>query len=309
MNSKLLHNSIWALKHLVLNAPNSLKMNCLDELGPGWLKQIINNGAEDRRVVHDNFTSSSNLGMGTSNAAGMQVDLLNAIDSDSTTIPSSQIEEDDGDVHMSDSEPETQSTRPKRTPQPPSSRAGSLNPYLGCSPDADDLAIQKEGLEFIRNLICGQGATEMIDFIFSELSQDRFFDMLLSKIKLSAQACTRVRRNQISELTVSVLYILTHIAAGLPRHRQILISQTELLKNVELFFAHEKREIRVCCAWLCINLTWVDDASDTPNCKARARELLKLGIFERLKFMENDSELDVRERTKTALHQMTNMLR
>lgn len=331
MNTKLLLNSIWALKHLVLNSSNLLKMQCLHELGPGWLKQIICNGAEDLHVAREReSTANTSMGMGTPNAAGMQVDLLNAVESDSNYFTSTEDEE--GDVRMSDSEPDSRQNRPKRTPNAPSSRAGSLR---STGPSADDIAIQTQGLEFIRNLTCGQGATDMIDLLFQELGQDKLFDLLLSKLNLrvdisdsnkSSHPSHRIlsstspqysirgglsnRLQQASsELSISVLYILIHIAAGLPRHRQILIAQTKILKKVVDLFKHEKREVRICCAWLCINLTWVDAGSDEPNSKARARELTKLGYLDQLKKLENDPELDVRERTKTAVHQMAAILR
>ena len=325
MNSQLLLNSIWALKHLVLNSVNSLKMECLNELGPGWLKQIISNGTEDKQSTRERESAANaSMGMGTPNAVGMQVDLLNAVETDSNG--STQTEDDEGDVRMSDSEPESRQNRPNRTPNPPSSRAGSL---LAIRPNPDDLAIQYQGLEFIRNLVCGQGATEMIDFLFSEFGQDRLFDLLRNKLSLrnpggathpnrrtpSTNSSNAIRRGRssdqqsITELSIPVLYILIHIAAGLPRHRQILIAQTELLKKVGQLFKHEKREMRVCCAWLCINLTWVDNGSDEQNCKTRARELTKLGYLDKLRSMESDPELDVRERTKTAVHQMAGMIR
>ena len=256
----------------------------------------------------------------------MQVDLLNAVDSEFNG--SSQAEDDEGDVRMSDSEPESRQQRPN----PPSSRAGSL---LAIRQSADDLAIQREGLEIIRNMICGQGAPDMIDFLFREFGQEKLFDILRSKLCLripggGSSSTHAGRRNNtltnpqsyslrgglsarhvqaISEVSTSALYILIHIAAGSPRHRQILITQTELLKSVIPFFSHEKRELRVCCAWLCINLTWKDEDSDEPGCRASARELTKLGYLERLKSLENDAELDVRERTKTAIHNFTMMLR
>ena len=301
MNAKLLLNSVWALKHLVLNSPNSLKINCLDELGPGWLKQIICNGTEELR---EQTLSSTSLGLQTPNAAGMQVDLLNAVDASTAN----QDEDSEGDVRMSDSEP----TRPKPIPR--------LSGSLSLATSADELAIQKEGLEFIRNLICGPGATEMIDYLFSELGQDKVFELLASKLRTrihnaynrrsNSKNSTGIRHTQAhAEIITSVTYILVHIAAGLPRHRQLLISQTELLKLIIPLFGHQSKDVRVCCAWLVINLTWVDDQSDQANCRARARELGKLGIVERLKILEGDAELDVRERGRTAVHQMGVLLR
>ena len=309
MNAKLLLNSIWALKHLVLHAKNSLKKKCLDELGPGWLKQLICNGTEDLR---EQIPPSTSLGMQTPNAAGIQVDLLNAVDSSTPT----QDEDSEGDVRMSDTEP---ATRPK----PTSRLSGSLN----LTSNADDLAIQREGLEFIRNLICGDQAPDMIDYLFRELGQDKFFELLASKLRSRAHQTAYNRRTTFksssssnnnnsnrhlsiqTEIVTSVTYILVHIAAGEPRHRQQLISQTELLKLVVPLFAHPSHHVRVCCAWLVINLTYVDNQDDQNNCKARARELGKLGVMEKLKILEGDVDLDCRERAKVGVHQMGMLMR
>ena len=306
-NAKLLHNSLWALKHLVLESTHTLKISCLDELGPGWLKQIICNGTEDLR---DSQPPSS---MHTPNAAGMQVDLLNAVDTSGTGLPSAD-EDSEGDVRMSD-------TEPARTSRPaPTSR---LSGSLSLSSTADDVEIQTQGLEFIRNLICGPDAKQMIDYLFSELGQDKVFELLAMKLRTRVHnAYTRrsgggmsktfpqARSNQATvEMITSITYILVHIAAGSPRHRQQLIAQTELLRLIVPLFDHEDKRVRVCCAWLVINLTWVDDQDDQANCRARARELAKLGVMERLRKLEGDEIQDVRERSKTAVHQMGILLR
>ena len=290
---------------MVLNAENKLKVACLDELGTGWLKQIICNGTEDLR---DSQPPSS---MHTPNAAGMQVDLLNAVDTSSAT-PLNTDEDSEGDVRMSDTEPLQKG------------RSASLNGHSTPS-TIDDMAIQKEALEFIRNLTCGDRATEMIDHLFGELGQDKLFEMLASKLRVKvhnaygrrsgsggvpSKPSPTNRYNQASaEIISSVTYILVHIAAGNPRHRQILISQTELLRLILPLFSHQNREIRVNCAWVVINLIWVDDNSDQGAAKARARELAQLGFMERCKILEGDIDLDARERARTAVHTMGDLLR
>lgn len=333
MNATLRLNSVWALKHLVLTAPNTLKKTCLEELGPGWLKQIISNDSEDFRGDKD-MGLGTPIGMGTPNAAGEQVDLLNAVDE---SRESSQVFDDDGeeDLKMVDSIGALSGSGSDHKPNSIFSRLGNgrqstlESSIWGNAKDGelnstnqsstDDLAIQKEGLDFIRNLICGPGAPDMIDYMFSELGQDKIFDMLAGKLRGKVlQAFNRDRRlreNGVKhlppqpEIITSVCYIIVHIAAGSPKHRQLLISQPELLKLLVPLFTHTHREVRGCCAWLVINLTWVDDQSDHLNCKARARELVHLGIYEQLQRLESDSELDVRERTKTAIHQMSQLLR
>lgn len=318
----------------MLAAPTSLKVACLKELGPGWLKQIICGDVEEPKYS-DTMRTEKDVGMGTPNAAGEQVDLLNAVDIDSRQ-PVHLIDEDlDDEVSMVDSvggsnRPDSGSKRgavysrrecarakgfeASRTAHSKEDEANFPNQAR-----TDDLAVQKEGLDFVRNLICGHGASDMIDFIFRELGQDRMFDMLAAKLRPRVQnAFGRDRRSTEMgvkhlqpqpEIIISVCYIMVHIAAGNPKHRQLLISQSELLKLLVPLFTHTKREIRACCAWLVINLTWVDDQSDLLSCRDRAHELLKLGMFEKLEILVTDPELDVRERTKTAMTQMRELLR
>lgn len=318
----------------MLTAPTSLKIACLKELGPGWLKQIICNDVEELKYS-ESFRSDKDVGMATPNAAGEQVDLLNAVEDDSRK-PVHLIDEDlDDEVSMIDNVGGSNGSESgnKRVPvysrrEFPRAKGFEASRSAHLKDDelnfpnqarTDDLAVQKEGLDFIRNLICGSGAPEMIDFIFRELGQDRIFDMLAAKLRPRVQnAFGRDRRSTETgvkhlqpqpEIIISVCYIIVHIAAGHPKHRQLLISQQELLKLLVPLFSHSKREIRACCAWLVINLTWVDDQSDHHSCRARARELLKLGMYEKLEMLVEDSELDVRERTKTAISQMRDLLR
>lgn len=209
-NARLKLNSLWALKHAVHSAPNAIKLQCVGELGPGWLKHAL-----DERT------------MGT----------------------------------------------------------------------GDDHAIREQALDFVRNLIAGDGNQEMVDYMMQEVGQERLFDLLVNLLSGD------------SDVTLSTLYILCNLAAGTPRHRQILVSQGNLMKLVAPLFQHDRAEIRSACVWLVINLTWAEDNDDRLNCKARAYELRKMGLTERLDTLADDLDLDVRERTKTAMHQLTELFR
>lgn len=334
MNAILRLNSVWALKHVVLDAPNVVKMSCLEELGPGWLKQIVNNDVDTSnhatmsRSGDREDGSSTPIRMSTPNAAGEQVDLLNAVEEDSRE--SSQDIEDDGeeDLKMADSigalsraELDRKLYSHSRNGRGPILEPTSLIGRRRSSQPAltDELAIQQQGLDFIRNLICGSGASDMIEHIFRELGQDKVFEMLAAKLRPRVfNAFNRERRSSENgvrhvqpqtDIIVSVCYIVVHIAAGSTRQRQLLISQTELLKLIVPLFSHPSKDVRACCLWIVINLTWIDDASDNMNCKARARELMKLGVYEKLEHMEHDADLDCRERARTAGTQMSTLLR
>ena len=340
MNANLRLNSVWALKHLVYEASNDIKMKCLEELGPGWLKQIINNDVDlhvsnpTNRFSDREDGSATPIRMSTPNAAGEQVDLLNAVEEDFRE--SSQDLEEDGedDLKMSDSIGALSRAELDRKQHNLSSYHGngrgpplettawtSRNNERRSSHQGltDDLAIQKQGLDLVRNLICGTGAFDMIDFVFQELGKEKLFEMLAAKLRPRVlNAFSRDRRlseNGIrhlqphTDIIVSTCYIIVHIAAGHPRQRQTLISQTELLKLIVPLFNHTSREVRTCCVWLVTNLTWADDSSDNMNCKIRARELRKLGMYEKLEAMDHDEVLDIRERAKFALHQISTQLR
>jgi len=348
LNAKLRLNSLWALKHLVYMTPNDVKMACLDQLGPGWLKQIVCNDTEDSALVtgsrgDESMGTATPIAMSTPNAAGEQVDLLNAMEESRETTPPDEEENEDGDLKMADSigalsrpHPDFDSAKKginlarsgsNRTIVSEATRArhagmteADANPAKQAR--TDNTAVQEQGLDFMRNLICGPGAAEMIDYLFRELGQDKVFEILAGKLRPRViNAYKRDKRlsstpeNGImhippqTEIIVSVCHVISHIAAGSPRHRQLLISQTDLLGLLVPLFNHSHRSVRSCCAWVVINLTWVDDQSDYLNCKTRAMELRKLGVYEKLEGLEQDPELDVRERTKTAIHQMSTLLR
>jgi hypothetical protein len=68
-----------------------MRKKCLDTLGVGWLKQVLNGEPSSKAA------SSAPLGMGTPNAAGEQVDILNAVDDPQMDVdeePSSSEDED-----------------------------------------------------------------------------------------------------------------------------------------------------------------------------------------------------------------------
>ncbi|KAH0542443.1 hypothetical protein FGG08_003198 [Glutinoglossum americanum] len=105
-------------------------------------------------------------------------------------------------------------------------------------------------------------------------------------------------------ILAAVCFIIVHIAASKPQHQQLLILQTELLKLLASLAHHPNKNVRVAVAWSVINLTQVDDEADQASCRKGAAELRRLGFLGKLEDIEQDPELDVRERCKTALYQM-----
>ncbi|KAL8912202.1 MAG: hypothetical protein Q9171_002764 [Xanthocarpia ochracea] len=309
-DSSLRFNSVWAVAHLVSSAPKSLKKDCLSNLGPEWLLQIICNDGTDAGDANMSMSTSTStpIAMGTPNAAGEQVDILNATDGSEEDSQGANEDEDD-EMTESDSQRQLPHNSPWRSVGK-QVVSGSTNER-----HIDEVAIQKQGLDFIRNLICGSDAAEMIDYLFEQFGQDKLFEMLISKLRprlinafnrdrRSSEKVVRQAQPQ-TDIINTVVYTINNMAAGSPRQRYVVVSHPELLKLIVTLFSHPNCEVRAGCAWIVINLTWREDQSDHANCKQRISQLGKLGVLEKLKKLEDDPELDVRERAKTAVYQMT----
>jgi len=279
-NARLRLESLWALKQLVLNASKKLKQDVVDELGPSWMKLLIKTDPID---IPDG-------------------EVIGLVDKEypplSTTYRrSSTLGDTSNDIVMSEGAEGQQlhdhafSTR--HTPE-------------------DDTAIQEQLLDLIRNLFCGENASDLVRYVFDEMGQDDFFKIMLDRLRPRTLAGATRKENQTTpppnEIVVKVLYILVHVAACDPKWRNTIASHHGLMKQVLTFCNHAEREIRAQCCWIAINLIYEDDAGDRPACKHRAAELQKVGFLSHVQKLENDSDLDVRERAKTAIQLMSQMM-
>ncbi|TKA51335.1 hypothetical protein B0A49_12942, partial [Cryomyces minteri] len=262
-NHRLRHISLWALKHLVYTAPQDMKRACLEELSTGWLIKILSG------EQHDGAQGATPIGMGTPNAAGEQVDLLNS----STEPPAKDFEdfldeddeEDDGDTMTDDMgalyKPSClRSTLYLHKARLKAIRNAEQNADLKAR--RDDVEIQEQALDYIRNLINGENNSDMLDYILDTLGADRIFGILHSKLKTdvaypstrnngmgiptygSQQASPRALTQPV-EIVLSAVHCIVHVAGGKPRHRQLLISQKELIRAWLPHFNHSDRRVRV----------------------------------------------------------------
>lgn len=310
-------NALWALKHFVTAATPQVKRQCLEDLQSGWLVRLICDDTEDEALFRNK-----------QEASGV---------TDGHDDP-------DGDVEMDQSEltskpwfggagiPRDMEGKPaawavQAEARKAMFRDSEVNPQRRAR--NDDLAIQEQGLDLIRNLIPSSGtglsadltseSTEMIDHLLSEFGQDRFFDILAKKLQAKVLRSSGARRGSTAgagaasearilypqaKIIESVIYILVHIAASMPQHRQLVIAQQGLLKLLGNHFSSKEKEVRGALCHLMSNLTWQDDENDARACGLRAYELKKLGMLSKLEALEDDPELNVRERAKTAIWQM-----
>jgi hypothetical protein len=282
--------------------------------------------------------------MGTSNAAGEQVDILNAVDEPHMDVDEEPSSEDDDDAM-------TESIPSMRRHQRPGSRytsATNIRDRLQqikndeqdyrLNGERDDIRIQEQALDFIRNFLSEDKASgEMIDHLLQTFGNSRFFDLLDAKIRpknSSVSTSTQASPSTPShwahrtpytsststlsqpdwkvypapELIHATVYILVHLANGRPGHRSLLISQTTLMQHVLPLFTHPRRDIRAACAWMLHNLVWVEDHTDESATRERAMSLRQLGFEEGAKILGRDMDLDVKERARVSIDQFKNLL-
>ncbi|KAH7370560.1 armadillo-type protein [Rhexocercosporidium sp. MPI-PUGE-AT-0058] len=303
MNAKLRLNAVWSLKHFVHGVSNDMKRQCLEEIGPGWLVQLICDDTEDEALLN----SRSRVDRDSPRNDDMDEDIVMDQFEEQVDAAFSRINSRPSSRSKSIQQAEARLAALRDAETNPARRARK-----------DDIAVQEQGLDFIRNLIGGAGqggtaeTTEMIDFLFSALGQDRVFEILASKLKPkminpynrgSPNSERKILPPQ-AEIIIAVGYILVHMAASVPRHRQIVIAQTDLLKLLVPQFNHPNIEVRLALCWLVSNLTWMDDQNDGQACAQRANELKKLGFLSKIEMLEQDPELNVRERAKSAIWQI-----
>lgn len=305
------------LKHIVYKTAPDIKIKVVGALGPDWIRQIIMQdptSALTRRGMDEGIDNNSPLGMGRANSAGEQVDLLNPVESYEDGRGGAQDREDD--YQMIDTMPSSKMSLDMFLPDARRRRKLALNGDLDQTTQArqDDIAVQEQTFDLIRNLACADGAIEMIDYLFSHIGQNEILDAITDKLRPRTIELPHRRESSTSrslyvptEVIIAVTFVIIHIAAGLPRHRDYLLSHRDLMRNLMGYFNHSHGAVRVNCVWIVINLTYEDDQSDRDECRNRALQLRSLGVMERLSSLEADPEQDVRERTKAAIHQMNTL--
>ncbi|KAF2767485.1 ARM repeat-containing protein [Teratosphaeria nubilosa] len=305
-SNKLKLSSLWALKHLVLQNKREIKVNTFEELSAVWIVSAIQGDQE--KAPH----AANGGGVSITNAAGEQVDLLNPASTSMDVDEDEPIDEDEeglrSTLHPTSS---TLAFNSKRYLS--SVRELEQNPALQAK--RDDIAVQEQALDFVRNLLNGdEDNSYMLDHMLQAIGTTKFFEILTARLQplpYSARLSTSSPARQVYqpiEIISSTIHILVHIANATPRHKQLLIAQKPLLNAWLPHFTHIDRRVRSLSVWCVSNLTWIEDDSDKKEARQRALELRSLGIEAEVRKLAQDLDLDVKERVKTAVRQFEQLL-
>ncbi len=322
--------SLWALKNLAHLSSKEAKMQCLEELGPGWLVGAIqgehsHNPDAPSNGGGVNVWSSALAGgsLSAPNAAGEQVDLLNPatsmdVDEDDEDEGDdddgfSQGEEGDGDVIYDESSgTHYQSSQLRSTLHQPaiplSSTVMSADRQLAGMRQMEqdpalkarevDICIQEQALDFIRNLIDDpELIAPMVDHVLQQIGSEKIFSLLTEKMSPLAEVGARpVFYPQ--QVILAAVHVIVHLSASSPRHKSLVIAQTPMIRAWMRHFTCEDRRVRVMCMHAANSLTWVEDDEDRDAARDRCRKLRELGVESIVRNMVTDADLDVRQRAK-----------
>ena len=304
-------SSLWALKHLVYNCPKEVKLAALEELGTGWLVGIIQ--GEQRETIGGGVS----VGLSTPNAAGEQVDLLNpsSMELDEPTNEEDEaMDEDDEDGEMLFDEVSSthyQASQMRSTLNPP---APAFNPkrFLSSIREMeqsgeyasrrDEAKIQQQALDFIRNFINGEDCMALSDHLMNAIGSAKVYELLTAKLSPVTRSGGRQVYNT-TELVLSTIHVLIHLANASAKHRQLIIAQKPLLQAMLPHFNHVDHRVRVMSVWAVNSLTYIEDGDDRRDARQRSQELKAVGIEQAVRALQGDHNLDVRERVKTAIRQ------
>ncbi|KPI35675.1 uncharacterized protein AB675_1246 [Cyphellophora attinorum] len=261
-HARLRYESLWTLKQLAVNESKELKMKIVKELSCNFIRELICTDPNDVRP-------GEVIGLGSTNRSGEDVD-------------------------MSDVEP-----------LDPPDWFGPQNQFPQHSLEEDYL-IQEQMFDLLRNLFCGNSAADIVEYVLKQIGDREFFEALRKRLNTRRDYGATRRDNVDSppraSLVSTVLYVVNHIAASSQTWRHAVIAETGLMKAILSLASHSEAGVRVGVCWLAINLMYEDDSSDKVFCQQRARELIRQGYRDKIIRLENDADLNVRERAKTAMY-------
>ncbi|KAI8892511.1 armadillo-type protein [Globomyces pollinis-pini] len=162
--------------------------------------------------------------------------------------------------------------------------------YLNILLEDPDLAIQTQALSLLRNLACAK--IQDIEYVFEGMGSANLMNIIENKLTNPSSS---------SQILLQSVYIAVNIAIGSIHHKNALMERQNILRILYNMTDHDIDEIRIASLWCFINLTWPDDIGSED----RVKVFKSMNLESRLNdLMKSDINVDVRERSRTALSNM-----
>lgn len=127
----------------------------------------------------------------------------------------------------------------------------------------DDLMIQEQAFNVLRNLTCSSKihVNKLLNNFLDDNRENYFFQFIYEK--LSSISFKASKNDGILE---SIIFIVVHIAAISEVKRELIIKNELLLEKIRDILANsDNNEVKLACIWLIINLTWIENVSNTGS--------------------------------------------
>ncbi|KAI5291221.1 hypothetical protein KEM54_005815 [Ascosphaera aggregata] len=302
-NIKLQIESLWALKHIVLEQPDRFRILVLNELGIEAILSAMS--YESRELVTHRDTGES-----VSECANV-LSFCDLQDLCSAEAPEATAESEN---------PCGISLATIKAINPVLERM-SRNEKLQLEADLeyikqlrkDKSELIEQSIDLIRNLTCGgDDCPIVLDHIIAQCGFQRLCSLITQRLD-DYTLRSDVYGDQVipapEQIVLTISYALINISACSPVHANMLVSHPRLMELIVKMLRHRMRRVRCNASWTLYNLVSSGKAVDVEGCRRRAQQVSQMGAEDILqKLQRQDKDVDVRERARQVIKGLREML-
>jgi len=160
----------------------------------------------------------------------------------------------------------------------------------------EDLNIKQQAFNVLRNLTCSSKlhVNKLLNNFLDNNKENYFFQFIYEKL-----ININIKDSRNDGLLESIIFIIVHIAAISEIKRELIIKNQLLLTKIgDILIYSENTEVKLACIWLIINLTWIENVSNsngafrgdfTPTASR------SVNFFEDQDIIDEDEDVDVEE--------------
>ncbi|BGP05506.1 Armadillo repeat-containing protein 8 [Rhodotorula toruloides] len=162
--------------------------------------------------------------------------------------------------------------------------------------------IVEQALGILRNITCVTNNEAITGLGRDEMGEERLLGLLEAWVA-GGSTMARGGGEEGGEVVVLAIYCLNNIATAHEAAQLAIASRTSLLRHVLGYLDSRSLELRVASLWLLHNLVYRRSLSSSSSLAARRPheildKLRAMGLEAKLRMLERDPELDVRERVR-----------
>lgn len=310
---RLRFEALFALRNLIYDSPKEVRLQILETCGIDYIARIL--ASTDDKSIVDFPPLDPNGGMEYNPFMTPTIDVgMDGV----PDHPAALIADSSGSEDASVLKQQQELCRQGVSPHAEQRHIHRLS-----------LGIQAQALVMIRHFITPPDASVLFDRFIDHLSIPRFFELLANKLRpfsssssdpldtnmsfdnMTASMSTEYAEPQILEYTIMVL---VHISACEPRHRALLMNQSEFLRSLQPLLKHPNRGVRQSLLHMVSQLTHERSDEELQSVRGRARTFRQWGWLSDIERLENGipgedgKDIDQREAAKRASQQIRGLV-